>query len=93
MSAVIAVLAVLAIALAASLSAEVNQGWPNYAAEQPGDVAQSDQTTTDDKPEQKRSHRQPDKGSAKRQQKQKEPACVQDCSDTWPRYELTPWPL
>jgi hypothetical protein len=93
MSAVIAVLVVVAVALAAGLSAQVNQGWPNYAAEQPSDVAQSDETAPDDKPEQRRSHKQADKGSVKREQKQKEPACVQDCSDTWPRYELTPWPL
>jgi hypothetical protein len=93
MSAIIAVLVVVAVALAAGLSAQVNQGWPNYAAEQPSDVAQSDETVLDDKPEQRRSHKQTDKGSLKREQKHKEPACMQDCSDTWPRNELVPWPL
>jgi hypothetical protein len=93
MSAVIAVLVVVAVALAAGLSAQVNQGWPNYAAEQPSNVAQSDETAPDDKPEQKRSHKQTDKGSVKREQKQKEPACAQDCPVIWPRYEMTPWPI
>ena len=93
MSAVIAVLVVIAAALVAGLSTQVNQGWPDYAAEQPSDVAQSDQTAPDDKPEQKRSHKQADKGSMKREQKEKEPACVRDCPDAWPRYELIPWPL
>ena len=93
MSAVIAVLVVLAVALAAGLSNEVNQGWPNYAPEQPSNVAQSDETVPDDKPEQKRNHKQADKGAVKTEPKQKEPACVRDCPTPWPRYELTPWPL
>jgi hypothetical protein len=93
MSAVIAVLVVLAVALAAGFSNEVNQGWPNYAAQQPSDVAQSDETAPDEKPEQKRSHKQTDSRSVKREQKQKEPACVRNCPDAWPRHELTPWPL
>jgi hypothetical protein len=93
MSAIIAVLVVLAVALAAGLSAQVNQGWPNYAAEQPSNLAQSDETAHDEKPEQKRSHKQTDNRSVKREQKQKEPACVRDCADAWPPHELTPWPL
>jgi hypothetical protein len=93
MPAVIAVLVVLAVALAAGISTEIDQGWPNYAAEQPGNVAQSEETAPDDKPEQKRGHRQADKGSVKTEPKQKEPACVRDCPAPWPRYELTPWPL
>jgi hypothetical protein len=93
MSAVIAVLVVLAAALAAGLSAQINQGSLNYAAEQPSNVAQSDETAPDDKPEQKRSHKQADKGSAKRDQRQNEPACVRDCPTPWQRYELTAWPL
>ena len=44
MSAVIAVLVVLAAALVAGLSTQVNQEWPSYAAEQPSEVAQSDET-------------------------------------------------
>ncbi len=93
MSAVIAVLVVLAVALAAGVSTQVNQGWPNYANEQPSNVAQSDEIAPDDKPEQKGSHKQADKGSLKREQKQKEPACIRDCPDPWPRYESIPWPL
>jgi hypothetical protein len=93
MSAVIAVLVVLAAALAAGLSAQINQGSSNYAAEQPGNVAQSDETVPDDKPEQKRSHKQADKGSVKRDERQTEPACVRDCPAPWPHYELRAWPL
>jgi hypothetical protein len=93
MSAIIAVLAVLAAALVVGLSTQVNQGWSDYADEQPSNVAQSDETAPDDKPEQKRSHKQADKRSVKREQKQNEPACAQDCPATWPHYELTPWPL
>ena len=93
MSAVVAVLVVLAAALVAGLSTQVNQGWQNYAAEQPSDVAQSDETAPDDKPEQKRSHKPTDKRSMKSEQKQNEPACAQHCPATWPRYEMTPWPL
>jgi hypothetical protein len=93
MSAVIAVLIVLAAALAAGLSAEINQDRPNYAAEQPSNVAQSDETVPDDKPEQKRSHGQADKHSVKREQRQKEPACARDCPAPWPHYELRAWPL
>jgi hypothetical protein len=92
-SAVIAVLVVLAAALVAGLSTQVNQGLPNYAAEQPSSVAGSDEIASDDKPEQKRSHKQADQHSVKREQKQNEPACVQHCSSKWPRYDLTPWPL
>jgi hypothetical protein len=93
MSAVIAVLVVLAAALVAGLSTQVNQGWPSYAPEQPSEVAQSDETAPDDKPEQKRSHKQADRRSVKREQKQSEPACAQPCPAAWPRYELAPWPL
>ena len=93
MSAVIAVLVVIAVALAAGLSAQVNEGWPNYAAEQPSNFAQSNETEPDDKLERKRSHKQADKGSMKREQKEKERACARDCPDAWPRYELAPWPL
>jgi hypothetical protein len=93
MSVVVAVLVVLAAALAAGLSAQVDPGWPNYAAEQPSNVAQSDETVPDDKPEQKRSHGQVDKHSVKREQTQKEPACAGDCSTPWPHYELRAWPF
>jgi hypothetical protein len=93
MSAIIAVLAVLAAALVAGLSTQVNQGWSDYAAEQRRDIAQSDETAPDDKPEQKRSHKQAAKRSVKREQKQNEPACGQPCPAAWPQYELTPWPL
>ena len=93
MSAVVAVLVVLAVALAAGLSAHINQGWPNYAAEQPSNVAQSDETAPDDKPEQKRSQGQADKRSVKREQRPKEPTCVRDCPAPWPHYELRAWPL
>ena len=93
MSAVIAVLVVLAAALVAGLSTQVNQDWSNYAAEQPGNVAQSDETAPDDKPEQKRGHKQADKGAVKRDQKQREPACVRDCPAPWPHYDLRAWPL
>jgi hypothetical protein len=93
MSAVVAVLVVLAAALAAGLSAHINQGWPNYAAEQPSSVAQSDETVPEDKPEQKRSQGQANKRSVRREQRQKEPTCVQDCPAPWPPYELRAWPL
>lgn len=93
MSAIIAVLVVLAAALAAGLSAEINQGGPNYAAEQPSNLAQSEETAPDDKPEQKRRLGQAYKRSAKREQRQKEPACVRDCPAPWPHYELKAWPL
>jgi hypothetical protein len=43
MSAVIAVLVVLAAALAAGLSTQINQSSPNYATEEPTNVAQSDE--------------------------------------------------
>jgi hypothetical protein len=93
MSAVIAVLVVLAAALVAGLSTEVSQGWPGYGAERSGDVAQSDETAPDDKPEQKPSQKQADKRPVKREQKQNEPACARPCPAAWPPYELTPWPL
>jgi len=93
MSAVIAVLVVLAVALAAGISTQINQGWPNNVAEQLSNVAQSDETAPDDKPEQKRSHGQADKRSVQREQRQKEPVCVQDCPAPWPHYELRDWPL
>jgi hypothetical protein len=95
MSAVVAVLVVLAAALVAGLSTQVSRGWQNYAAEQPTDVAQSDETAPapDDKAEPKRSHKQADKRSVTREQKQSEPACAQPCPATWPRHEMTPWPL
>jgi hypothetical protein len=93
MSAIIAVLVVVAVALAAGISTQVNEGWPNYAAEQPGNVVPSDKTAPDDKSEQKNSHKPVDKHPVKREQKQNEPACVEDCAATWPHYELTPWPL
>jgi hypothetical protein len=93
MSAVIAVLVVLAAALAAGLSAQINQGRPNYAAEQSSNVAQSDETTPDENPELKRSHGQVDKRLVKKEQRQKEPACVRDCPAPWPHYELRAWPL
>ena len=93
MSAVIAVLVVLAAALVAGLSTPVNQGSLNYAAEQPSDVTPSDETAPDDKPEPKRSHKQADRRSVKREQKQREPACAQPCPATWPRHEMTPWPF
>jgi hypothetical protein len=92
MSAVIAVLVVLAAALVVGLSTPVIQGQQNYAAEQPSDIAQTDETVPD-KPEPKRSHKQADKRSVKREQKQNEPACAQPCPATWPRHEITPWPL
>ena len=55
MSAVIAVLVVLAAALVAGLSTQVSQGQENYAAEQSNDVTPSDETAPEDKPEPKRS--------------------------------------
>jgi hypothetical protein len=76
-----------------AIDAGVNQGWPSYAAEQRSDVAQSDEIAPDDTPEQKRGHKEADKRSVKREQKRNEPACAQPCPATWPRYELTPWPL
>jgi len=93
MSAVIAVLVVLAAALVAGLSTQVSQGQQNYAAEQLNDVTPTNETAPDDEPEAKRSHKQADKRSVKREQKQTEPACVQPCPATWPRHEMTPWPL
>jgi hypothetical protein len=93
MSAAIAVLVVLAAALAVGLSTQIDQVWPNYAAEQPSNVAQSDETVPDDKLEQKRSHGQTGKHSVKREQRQEEPTCFRDCSAPWPHYELKPWPL
>jgi hypothetical protein len=90
MSAIIAVLVVLAAAVVAGLSAQVNQGSSNYAAEQLSKVAQSDEVAPDDKPEPK-PHKQADKRSVKRDEKQK--ACVRDCPVPWPHYELRAWPL
>ena len=93
MSAVVAVLVVLAAALVAGLSTQVIQSQQNYAAEQPNVVIPSDETAPDDKPEPKRSHKQADKRSVKGEQKQNEPACAQPCPGAWPRYKMTPWPL
>jgi cytoskeletal protein RodZ len=66
MSAVIAVLVVLAAALAAILSTQINQSWPNSATEEPSNVAQSDEIVPVDKPEQKHSHEKADKHSVKK---------------------------
>jgi cytoskeletal protein RodZ len=93
MSAVIAVLVVLAAALAAGLSTQINQSWPNSTTEEPSNVAQSDETVPVDKPEQKHSREQADKHSVKREERQKQPACVRDCPAPWPHYELRAWPL
>src|SRR5215470_5326408 len=90
MSAVVAVLVVLAAALVAGLSTQVIQSQQNYAAEQPSDVTPSDETAPDDKPEPKRSHKQADKRSVKREQKQNE---LLACSLVRPHGRVMKWHL
>src|SRR6266849_384894 len=93
MSTPIAVLIAILVTLAAGLAAQVGKGVPNYASDQNGTLAQTDEILSDDKPEQKRNSDQTNRGLVKKASTKKDNVCVVNCLDAWRRYELTPWPI
>jgi hypothetical protein len=91
MSAPIAALVIILFTLAASLNAQLGDSGPHYASDH--NLAQTDDNSSYDDSEQKRTLEQTDKGSVKKASKKNDNVCVRNCSDAWRPYQLTPWPI
>jgi hypothetical protein len=91
MFAPVAALVIILFTLAASLNAQVDESGLHYASDD--NFAQTDDNSSDDKSEQKRTSEQTDRGTIKKVSKKKDNVCVGNCPDVWRPYQLTPWPV
>jgi hypothetical protein len=78
--------------LAASLTTQVDGNTPPHYTSNDS-VEQTDDNSSDDKPEQKLTLEQIDNGPVKKVSKKRSNVCSRNCPEVWQPYQLAPWPI